>query len=77
VATKTVFEELGYGKFDPKPEYCAYSLVKTKEGWVVFEIVMKGITPASISIVCQPTVKALAAEKYRIYVARSIREPHE
>ncbi len=69
----SVFEALGYGKYDPKPEYKSHALLKTKEGWVVFEIVMRGLQVSSVEMVCQPTVKAFAAERFRILSAHSIR----
>lgn len=70
----TVFEELGYGKFDPKPSYRTFSMFKSKEGWVVMQVTMQGLQAVEHKIVCKPTVRAHAIEQLKIHVAKYIME---
>jgi hypothetical protein len=70
--TKSAFEKLGYGKYDPKPTYTAHSLVKTKEGWVVISVIMRGQQADEVKTLCEPLPRALAIANYRIITAQYI-----
>ena len=72
MSNKTAFEQLGYGKFDPKPEYKTHALVKTKDGWVVLEILMKGLQAVEVAVVCQPTIWAHAAERFKVFTVKNM-----
>jgi hypothetical protein len=69
---KTIFEELGYDKFTPKPHYETYALVQVTDGWAVFRIKFKGLQVDTMELVSLPAPKALAKEQYRIHIGRQL-----
>lgn len=71
---RTIWEELGYDKFESKPTYSSYSLVKTKAGWVVLEVKMQGLQVQDVTIACQPTVRAHAVERLKILTVKALTE---
>jgi hypothetical protein len=73
-ATPTLFEQAGFGKYDKLPEFNSFALFKTPEGWAVAKMRVYGDKIREMSLVCEPAIRSIALEQYRIAVARDLVE---